>query len=155
MAFSFNQIMFNIQRGYYRYIGSGTGRSVFDLGNGYVIKVARNTAGIAQNLSECEISLNDHSNLFAKVVQVSNDFKLIIMQKADKLSNISYVWNYYNVKNKLELLSLPGIRNAIRKYNLLFGDLDRASSWGLINGRPVIIDYGFTREVKNGFYQSI
>ena len=42
MIIAFSQIMLRIKRGYYRYIGSGSGRKVFDLGNGYVIKVAKN-----------------------------------------------------------------------------------------------------------------
>jgi len=154
MVIAFNQIMLNITRGYYRYIGSGSGREVFDLGNGYVIKVAKNRAGIAQNKSEYKISYNDDSNLFAKVIQVSNDFNLLIMQKANKIYNISYVWNYFNVTSKRELFNLKELQNITRRYNLLLADLDRESSWGIINGRPVIIDYGFTRDVKERYYYS-
>ena len=91
MISRFNQIMFDIRRGYYKYIGSGSSRDVFDLENGYVIKVAKNKAGIAQNKAEYKISDNDNSDLFAKVVQVSNDFSLLIMEKADEIYNISYV----------------------------------------------------------------
>ena len=152
MVSAFNQIMLNITRGYYRYIGSGSGRKVFDLGNGYVIKVAKNRAGIAQNKSEYKISSNDHSNLFAKVIQASNDFNLLIMQKADKIYNISYVLKYFNVTSKRELLNSKELQNIKRNYNLVLSDFDRESSWGMINGRPVIIDYGFTREVKERYY---
>lgn len=152
MVIAFNQIMLNIRRGYYRYIGSGSGRQVFDLGNGYVIKVAKNKAGIAQNKSEYKISSNDHSNLFAKVIQASNDFKLLIMQKADKIYNISYVWKYFNLTSKMELFNSKELQNITRRYDLLLADLDRESSWGMINGRPVIIDYGFTSAVKQRYY---
>ena len=31
-------------------------------------------------------------------------------------------------------------------------DLKRVSSWGIIDGRPTIIDYGFTREVREKYY---
>ena len=152
MAIVFNQIMMNITRGYYRYIGSGSGRKVFDLGNGHVIKVAKNAAGIAQNKSEYKISSNDHSNLFAKVIKVSDDFRLLIMQRADKIYDFSYVWKYFNVTSKSELFNSKELRNINRNYNLLLGDFARTSSWGIINGRPVIIDYGFTREVKERYY---
>ena len=152
MVIAFNQIMLNIRRGYYRYIGSGSSRQVFDLGNGYVIKVAKNRAGIAQNKSEYIISSNNYSNLFAKVVQASKDFKLLIMQKADKIYNISYVWEYFNVTSKWELFSSEELQNIARRYNLLLADFDRESSWGIINGRPVIVDYGLTREVKARYY---
>jgi len=152
MVIAFDQIIFNIKRGYYRYIGSGSGREVYDLENGYVIKVARNKAGIAQNKAEYKISSNDKSNLFAKVVQASNDFNLLVMQKADKINNILYVWNYFDAKSKRELFNSKQLQDIKRNYNLLLGDLARKSSWGIINGRPVIIDYGFTREVRQRYY---
>lgn len=152
MVSAFNEIKLNIKRGYYRYIGSGSGRQVFDMGNGYVIKVAKNQAGVAQNKSEYKISYNNDSNLFAKVIQASNDFNLLIMQKANKIYNISYVWNYFNVTSKRELFNSKELRNIKRIYNLLLGDFARTSSWGMINGRPVIIDYGFTRDVKERYY---
>jgi hypothetical protein len=152
MGIAFNQIMLNIRRGYYRYIGSGSGRKVFDLRNGYVIKVAKNKAGIAQNKSEYRISSNDHSNLFAKVIKVSNNFNLLIMQKADKIYNISYVWEYFNVTSEMELFNLRELQNIKWRYNLLLDDFARESSWGMINRRPVIIDYGFTREVQESYY---
>lgn len=152
MIDKFNQIMFNIRRGYYRYIGSGSSRDVFDLGNGYVIKVAKNRAGIAQNKAEYNISYYNYSGLFAKVVQVSKDFKFLIMEKANKIYSISEVWKYFNVRDKKELFHLKEIQNIKRNFNLLLGDLGRKSSWGMINGRPVIIDYGFTKEIRQKYY---
>ena len=152
MAISFNHIKLNITRGYYIYIGSGSGRQVFDMGNGYVIKMAKNQAGIAQNKSEYIISSNDHSDLFAKVIQASKNFKLLIMQKAEKIYNISYILKYFNVKNEMELFNLKELQNIASSYNLLLADLNRNSSWGIINGRPVIVDYGFTREVSEIYY---
>lgn len=152
MISMFNQIMQNIQRGYYRYIGLGSSRQVFDLRNGYVIKVAINSAGISQNQSEYRISCEDKSGLFAKVVRVSNDFRFLMMEKADKVYNISEVYEYFNVKGKDELFNLEELKNIFKDNNLLTGDLNRKSNWGIINGRPVIIDYGFTREVCKRHY---
>jgi len=152
MISRFNQIMFDIRRRYYKYIGSGSSRDVFDLENGYVIKVAKNRAGIAQNKAEYKVSDNDKSDLFAKVVQVSNDFNLLIMEKADTIYNISYVLKYFNVRDKRELLNSKELQKIKWNYNLVLGDFERKSNWGMINGRPVIIDYGFTREVRERYY---
>ena len=152
MVIKFNQIKLNIKRGYYRYIGSGSGREVFDMENGYVIKVAKNKAGIAQNKAEYKISFNDNSDLFAKAIEISNDYNLLIMEKADPINNILVIWKYFNVRSKRELFNSKELQNIKREYNLLLGDFARKSSWGMINGRPVIIDYGFTREVKNRYY---
>ena len=144
--------MLNMRRGKYRYIGSGSSRRVFDLGNGYVVKVAKNRAGIAQNKMEYKISLTDLSNLFAKVIQVSEDFYALIMEKADKIDNFSYVCNYFKARSIIEVLKLKEIQDIHYRYNLLLNDLCRTSSWGIINGRPVIIDYGFTREIRKRYY---
>ena len=152
MVSSFNQIKLNLRRGYYRQIGSGSSRDVFDLDNGYVIKVAKNRAGIAQNESECNISDLDNSDLFAKVIEVSNNFEFLIMEKADKIYYMSDVLKYFKVRSKRQLFKLKQLQNIKRNYNLLLADLERKSSWGMINGRPVIIDYGFTREVKERYY---
>jgi hypothetical protein len=148
----FNNIMMNLQLGYYEYIGSGSCRDVFDLGNGYVIKVAKNMAGIAQNKAEYRISSKDKSDLFAKVVKVSNDFDFLIMEKANKIYSLSYVWMYFNVRNERELFSLEEMQKIKQDYHLVLGDFDRKSSWGTIKGKPVIIDYGFTREVSTKYY---
>ena len=136
----------------YRYIGSGSGRKVFDLGNGYVVKVAKNMAGIAQNRVEHQISLRDNSNLFAKVIEVSGDFQFLIMKKADRINNFSHVLKYFNVSNNRELVRLEEMQTIQWKYNLLLADLCRNSSWGIIDGVPVIIDYGFTAQVQRRYY---
>ncbi|MGL4106650.1 hypothetical protein [Clostridium sp. LP20] len=136
----------------YRYIGSGSGRDVFDLRNGYVIKVAKNMAGIAQNQTEYRISFNENSDIFAKVIKVSGNFKFLIMKKAERINNFSEVLRYFSTTNNTELLRLKEIEAIQRKYGLLGADLGRSSSWGIINGKPVIVDYGFTKEVKGRYY---
>lgn len=152
MVSSFSQIKFNLRRGHYKHIGSGSSRDVFDLDNGYVIKVAKNRAGIAQNESEYNISDYDNSGLFAKVIEVSNNFKFLIMEKADKVYYMSDVLEYFRVGSKRQLLKLKELQDIKRNYNLLLGDFQRKSSWGMINGKPIIIDYGFTREVHDRYY---
>lgn len=149
----FSAIIFNIKHGYYKYLGSGSCRRVYDLGNGYVVKVAKNEAGIAQNKSEYIISKNDYSNLFAKVIQISYDFNFLIMEKAEKVNNISYVWKYFNVRSKRELFNIDELKKIKKNYNLILGDFGKKSSWGTINGHPVIIDYGFTIDVRNQYYR--
>ncbi|WP_411168335.1 hypothetical protein ACH36K_14575 [Clostridium sp. MB05] len=144
--------MFNMRQGNYRYIGSGSSRNVFDLRNGYVMKVAKNRAGIAQNKTEYRISSIDSSHLFAKVIKASEDFSIVIMKKAYKINDFDEVLDYFRVRSIEELFSLRKFKNIKYKYNLLSGDLRRASSWGIINGRPIIIDYGFTRKVRQKYY---
>ena len=148
----FKQIFLYITRGFYKCIGTGSGRTVFDLGNGYVVKVARNQKGIAQNKAEYKIALADDSGIFANIPIVSERFGFLIMEKADRIKNISYVWNYFNVKNNQELYKIQKLQDISSRYGLLFSDLGRAVNWGQINGKPVIIDYGYTQGVQRRYY---
>ncbi|MDV4152152.1 hypothetical protein R0131_15095 [Clostridium sp. AL.422] len=144
--------MLNMGLGNYIYIGTGSSRNVFDLGNGYVMKVAKNRAGIAQNMNEYRISSIDSSNLFAEVIRVSRGFDILVMRKAYRIKKFSEILAYYKVRSAEELFSLNEFQNIQYEYNLLPCDLRRVSSWGIINGRPTIIDYGFTREVREKYY---
>lgn len=149
---NFDEINYNLRKRMYRYIGSGSGRQVFDLNNGYVVKAAKNRKGIAQNQVEYDIASLDQSNLFAKVPNVSEDYSLLIMEKAEKVRNFSYIFKYFNVKNYRELFRLELIKSNLSRYNLVPHDLARSSNWGIVNNRPVIIDYGFTYTVRRKYY---
>ncbi|SEW45772.1 hypothetical protein [[Clostridium] fimetarium] len=152
MRVDFDQIIANVRDGAYKSIGSGSGRRVFDLENGYVVKVAKNKKGIAQNEAEYQISSASNSALFAKILQISEDYRMLIMQKAEKIKHISEVWEYFNVKSNRELYNVGEIRYISSEYNLLMADLYRPVNWGRINARPVIIDFGFTRRVRKKYY---
>lgn len=149
---NFDKIKLNLRKGNYRYIGSGSGRLVYDLGNGYVIKVAKNRRGIAQNEVEHKIASEDRSELFAKIIKVSEDNSILVMEKAERIRRFSDILRYFAVKNSRELFQLDEINYIFPKYNLLQGDLYRLSNWGMVKDRPVIVDYGFTREVKRKYY---
>lgn len=152
MIISFDQIRFNIRNRNYKFIGSGSGRYVFDLGNGYVVKAARNRKGIAQNKVEYQIASMDHSDLFAKILQISEDNELLIMEKANPIDRISVVWKYFDVKSNWELFQLETFKTIASHYSLILQDLRRPENWGIIDGRPVIVDYGFTRRVRKKYY---
>lgn len=148
----FRRIASKISKGGYRYIGKGSGRVVFDLGNGKVVKAAKNIKGIAQNYEEFRIAIADDSGLLARVWDVSEDYRYLIMDKADRIRDISLVWDYFHVNNNNELFHVMKLQMVSEKYNLLIPDFGRAVNWGLIGGRPMIIDYGFTRQVRRRFY---
>lgn len=148
MAIDFDKIKADIDEHKYSLIGSGSGRNVYDLDNGYVVKSAKNRRGLAQNKAEHEIATNNKSHYFAKIKGVSEDYRFLIMEKADRIKSFSEVWNYYKVRNIRELFQLEDFRDVIIKSGLLTVDLERRTSWGMIKGKPVIIDFGFTREVR-------
>lgn len=133
-------------------IGSGSGRRVYDLENGYVVKVAKNSKGVAQNKAEYRITLNDMSSIFAEVIAVSSNFIYLIMEKAFKINSLSYIRNYYNVQSNRQLFQKNEIKNFYLNNNLMLPDLLRPANWGVIHGKPVVIDYGFTRNVRQDYY---
>lgn len=148
MGIDFEDIKNNLDKRKYRLIGTGTGRNVFDLDNGYVVKMAKNKKGVAQNKAEYKIATVNHSCFIAKITAVSDDYRLLIMEKAEKINSIAEVWHFYHVRNYRELLKQEEFRNLISQGNLLPADLQRRNSWGMVKGKPVIIDFGFTKEVS-------
>ncbi len=152
MEFDFGEIVSNLKKGSYKYLGTGSGRLVYDMGNGYVVKAAKNRKGVAQNRAEYAISQKDESRLFAKIPKVSESYDMVIMEKAEILGQFTEIFDYYKVKNYAELFRLPEFRKIIREYGLLEPDLRRIKNWGKIDDRPVIIDYGFTLRVRNNYY---
>lgn len=147
MNINFESISKNIRLRVYPKIGSGSGRVVYDLNNGYVVKAAKNGKGIEQNKAEQRISDSDNWKIFAKVVACSEDYSLLVMEKARRINSFKEIWSYYHVSNNRQLFSSDDFRPILVKNELLTADLCRLSSWGIINGIPVIIDYGFTKNV--------
>lgn len=144
----FEEIDRNIKKRAYPVIGSGSGRIVFDLMNGYVVKVAKNNRGLEQNKEEHHIAGMDHYHIVANIAAHSEDNRYLVMEKAQRIRSFFIIWKYYNVKNNRQLFSLKEFKYSLEKFDLLPNDLYRLSSWGIINGRPVLIDYGFTRRVR-------
>lgn len=147
-----NQIIDNLSAGKYPKLGSGSGRRVFDLHNHTVLKMAKNVKGYAQNQVEYIISEMDDSDIFAKVFYISRDNRFLIMEKADPITNFSFVRSYFHVQTNRDLFRLENLNYIPHKYNLLISDLCRPANWGTIHGRPVIIDYGFTGRIKRQYY---
>ena len=148
-------ILYGIECGMYRYIGAGSARKVYDLNNGFVIKIARNIKGIAQNEAEFLISNDDESSLFSKVYFLSDDYKYLIMEKANGIKSEKELLNYFKIQNKKQLKSNEDIKEVHDKYNLVWADLYKFTSWGKIKDKLVLIDYGYTKEIYNKFYKKI
>lgn len=155
MNINFENISKNIRLRAYPKLGSGSGRVVYDLNNGYVVKAAKNGKGIEQNKAEQQISDMGDWKIFAKVVAYSDDYSLLVMEKARRIRSFKEVWSYYRVSNNRQLFSSDEFRPILVKNELLTADLCRLSSWGIINERPVIIDYGFTRKVMKYYRNRI
>lgn len=147
----FDSINQNIIRNNYSLIGSGSGRNVYDLGNGYVVKKARNQRGIVQNEAEYLIFNDTRSELLARILAISDDNVYLVMEKAKKINSMMEVWSFYHVKSARDFFLTDLFRRTASRYELLPNDLYRKTSWGIVDGRPVVIDYGYTKATRR-FY---
>ena len=153
-AIDFKKISLEIRKRTYKCLGVGSGRVVFDLEDGNVVKVAKNKRGIAQNEAEYKIALENDSLLLAKIFGASEKYTFLIMEKAKKIHDISKVWEYFHVKSNMELYRIKELQDICKKNNLEIKDFGRAVNWGQITETPIIIDYGFTQQVRRRYYMS-
>ncbi len=152
MAYDVQDILSKIRNGEYKLIGFGSCRRVFNLNNGYVVKVATDERGIEQNKAENSIFHNSKSPFFAEINHISDDCRFLVMAKAKQIKKIRTVYNFYKVRNLDHLLKVNNLYEDLKNNELSTGDLNRASSWGFVNGVPVIIDYGLTRSLFKKYY---
>ncbi|ACL76204.1 hypothetical protein [Ruminiclostridium cellulolyticum] len=154
MNFDFAQLISQLKGNKYRRIGSGSCRNVYDLENGYVVKVAKDVRGILQNQIEHKSYLTHKSVFFAEVAAISENYRYLIMVKAKRITDIRIVLRYYKVKSFDELMKNPLLEEDLENHNIGSGDLKRASSWGIVNDVPVLIDYGLNQSTYNKYYRN-
>ncbi len=153
MDYNYEILISGIKSGEYRLMGFGSCRRVYNLNNGYVVKVARDIRGIEQNKNEYQIHSNCLSGFFAEIAYISEDFKLLVMARAKRIKKMRTVYSFYKVKGMDSLLKVNNLVQDLKNNDLGTGDLRRASSWGLIDGEPVIIDYGLTHSLFKKYYK--
>lgn len=117
-------------------IAEGAGRRVYIIGD-YVLKVAKNKRGITENQNEYYLYNNIDETIktfLCPVIAINN--KYLLMKKADLIDLETF-------DNRI----LPEVINIINllyeKYNIDDFDLKYNFNWGMINNKPVIIDYGY------------
>ena len=152
MSIDIYEIERNLRGKKYKYLGKGSSRRVFDMRNGYVLKVAINEAGIAQNKAEYHIYHSDETGIFAEVIDELKEYKYLIMKKARKIKEFKSVLKYFGVSNKDSLKNLDVIKNIISRYDLVWKEFKKETSWGIVDEKVVIIDYGFTNDIKHKYY---
>lgn len=169
MNFSINyeEICVNIAQGRFEYrgekfeyIGEGASRRVFKC-CGLAFKLAKNGFGLKQNEAEVDIFTKiekDLEDLICPIEWFSDDYKVVVSKLAEPLFN-SHGWRQdtsdyiyegrYNRKVGYEKLGgrLSVLEN---KYELANRDIVKVSSWGMLDGVPVLIDYGYTDSVRYG-----
>lgn len=153
MKYDFDELRKKVKNKEYKLIGSGSSRLVYDLNNGYVLKVAKDIRGLNQNEAENKIYQSCKSTFFAEIIEVSENNVFLVMPKAKKIKNINTVLKYYKKRNIQALLLDTLLDEDIGANSIGKGDLKRASNWGIIDGVPLIIDYGLTKSIFKKYYR--
>ena len=144
-----------------------------------VLKVAKNTAGMGQNKEEATVCTADpQMSYFAKVSEVGPENMWIVQEQAEhmdpgKFQSLTGIpWKKFN-SGLFGLFGTPGaiqpkhqqdakelganpffdeIVKIIKSCGYVPDDLTKLDSWGIVKGKPVIIDYGFTQSVRAQHY---
>ncbi len=164
-------------------IGSGSARTVFGIDSDTVLKLAKNSKGIAQN--EVEINASSFNyDVVAKVIEYEPKYLWLETQRAEKITPNQFkqilgfsvddfgkfIRNYeFELKGKRPIFNLDknvsefmwdnewcnSVRGLIEDTNISAGDLGRISSYGKIGNEVVIIDYGIDDDLLNTFYRRL
>lgn len=163
-------------------LGAGSARAAYELNNDFVLKLAKNQKGIFQNEIEMNYDIQScYGDILAKIVKYDENAKWIIAQKAFKikskkqfqiLSDFSPddIQGYLAIKvlktgwmikiptqeivNQMENnLWIQELLSMCIDFDLHIGDINRISSWGFLNNKIVLIDYGVTETIYNNYYK--
>lgn len=152
-----------------RFIGEGSARSVYLLSSRFVLKAARNHAGLGQNEAEIDVFTNPKTKpIIAKIASFDPHYKWLVSELVRPLDEAGFYQltsvrfesfieeidkaldNDDNTsKNKMVTATV----DTINQNSLMVADLDHVGHWGKTNdGRVVLLDYGFTRDVMQKHY---
>lgn len=140
----------------YQYLGEGGGRVIYSINNNYVIKLSKFYGGYRQCETEDYIYHNVQQHLkkyLCPVVWYKED--MLIMRKAIPLAKKRKEKH----KNAFKFLGVSkedtlyiNIQELIENFNLLYGDIESLSSWGILDNRIMLIDYGCTNEIFKKYF---
>ena len=130
--------------------GEGSSRMVFIFNNKYVIKVAKNPAGMEQNKLEFDISNDPEVNaITTKVEDADKNFMWIMSEIVRPLSQEEFAKNVESDNDKMDMLETMS-----HKYQMdSIEDIILPEHWGKTNDqRYVLLDYGINDEIFDTYY---
>lgn len=146
------------------HLGSGVGRDVYRLNESQVIKVARHDLGYSQNASECD-TYNTYGDLglFNEITNNAKCYLWVIQPLATPLKNTDIEFQQIvNLVQHIENSKEYSTDNIFLKklYNFLIEtewkylqDIRKADSWGWVDNKLCIIDYGMNNEAFEDYFK--
>lgn len=150
-------------------LGEGSSREAFALTSRHVLKVALNEKGLAQNQAELDVFTNPKTKgVVAQIYQSDDQDRWLIVdlvkpvKQEDEFAQLTGTdWASFRATLKKGLKGeevwpdkfTQAALNVAKANNLMFGDLGEMDHWGKTSdGRVVLLDYGFTRGVRDAHY---
>lgn len=164
-------------------LGEGSSRIVFDLNDGYVLKLAKNIKGQEQNMGDGDWGKQKmYPDLLPELKDKdeSDDVNWLVVKKAEKITEKQFqsltklnfktfskilseqhLWLNGKIKTMAEDSEkiiedselLQNVIDLVGSFDMLPGDLTRISSWGKIGNNAVIVDCGLSQTVYNTHYR--
>jgi hypothetical protein len=154
-------------------LGEGSSRTIFQISDSLVLKIAHSDKGLAQNSAEMSMRGECLNNVLA----ADTESKWIIVRWTETMTEedfedavgISFktfgkaiYWTFNNevhegkpeeydeiVKNTLYRC----LSKLILDKQLQVGDAIKISSWGMLDGKPLLRDFGLTKDVYTEYYE--
>ncbi len=161
----------------FKHLSSGSSRVVYLTKENTVIKLGKNEKGIAQNKVESNPKMK--SKFLNKILSKSKNNYWLEVEFLDKITEkefedmtdinfkdfgecLKYAIRSDNSgKKKPECFEdvektelLKELKRLNKEFKLICGDLVRISSWGVLDGVPVLVDSGLSAKVYKDFYDS-
>jgi hypothetical protein len=161
-----------------KHLSSGSSRIVYLSPEKTIIKIAKNDKGIAQNKAEANPKMK--SKFLNEILGHSSNYAWIETHYLDKISKHDFEemtglkfddfgesirYGLKNVSHNSAIEKPPNfakveqsdiykeMKRIGEEFKLMPGDLARISSWGVKDGKPVLIDAGLTAQVFADFYE--
>lgn len=140
----------------YEFLGQGASRMVYGINDDYVIKVSKNRTGKYQCKTEYFIYNDVNSQdkkFFCPVVWYKPG--MLVMMRANSFTKIlgikhGSIFEYTTIKRNS--VFFKNIKKIAKYYDLLYPDIKTISSWGILNNKPVLIDYGCTNSLYDRYF---
>ena len=138
----------------FEYLGEGAARMVFALDDDQVIKVSKNKFGLLQNYVEYYVYHRAGERFQKYLCPIIKWLPEIIL--AERAIPIDADQEYLNClwvfcKSKLFYQDILELSKA---FSLSKNDLRATSSWGILHGEKVLIDYGCPNDRGYKFYRN-
>jgi hypothetical protein len=162
----------------FKRLASGSSRVIFEYNQDLVIKLAKNQKGIEQNAIENDGFIqSNHNSIVTNVIDSDPNDIWLLVQRAMKISPSKFKqltgidfklfgeYIMFKLSNKpisqipeyLKILKdnefIEDVLELMVNFNMPPGDITRISSWGEVNGKAVLTDYGLTQDIYSTYYK--